>query len=366
MTEPHAVVLAGGSGSRFWPASRTSRPKQLLPLVGDVPLIRTTIERLDGLVAPERTWIVTNPIQADGIRAALPEFATARLVVEPEARDTGPSIALAAARIDAAAPGAPFVVLPADHVIEPRDRFHAIVRRGIEIARDDATLVTFGITPTHPAIGYGYIERGAVIDAGSPGAGSPPVWRVARFREKPDPATAEAFVDAGFLWNSGIFVWTARAILAAMDAGAPELATSARRMLAAARRGDGRELEAAFRQAPRTSVDFAVLEHAPHIAVVEADLAWSDVGSFVALSAVAPTDANGNVCSLHGGADATTVDSQDCVVYAEGARTVALLGTRDLVVVAVGDAVLVCPRHRADEIRRVVHRLRETGRADLL
>ena len=235
--------------------------------------------------------------------------------------------------------------------------FCAMLRRGAEIAADGRTLVTFGIVPTEPATGYGYVEPGEAIDHAEPRA-----RRVARFREKPDLETAREFVASGnMLWNSGIFVWSTHALLAAMDVGSQRLAACTRAMLDAARAGDSDALVAAFSRTPRKSVDYAVLENAPEIAVVDANIEWNDVGSFLALGDVAPADADRNVQSLHDGASFAGVDTSDCVVYAEGPRTVVLLGAENLVVVAVDDAILVCPKDRAHELKRVVAHLREQG-----
>lgn len=361
-TDLHAVIMAGGSGTRFWPASRHDRPKQLLPLAAGKTLIEATVDRLAPLVPEERRWIVTNPTQAAKIATTLPSFPSSQIIVEPAPRDTAACIALTVARLEARSPGAVVAVLPSDHLIRPTERFVELLERGVEVASDRRTLVTFGIKPTWPATGFGYIEPGAPLVDGPPGSHS-----IARFREKPNLGTAREFIASGrFLWNSGIFVWTTDALLAAMDVGSPALAACTRRMIDAARDGDEDAVAEAFDQAPRTSFDFAVMEKAPHAAVVEADYEWSDVGSFLALDTVVPPDDKGNVLALFDGADSSLLDARDCVVYAEGPRTVALLGTNDLVCVAVGDAVLVCPKHRIDDMKSLVQQLRDEGRDALL
>jgi mannose-1-phosphate guanylyltransferase len=358
----HAIIMAGGSGTRFWPASRKRRPKQFLPLARGRSLLAATIERARAVAGPERTWIVTNAAQAAALPEVLEDFPAEQVIVEPQARDTAPCVALAAAHVDSREPGAVMAVMPADHLIEPMEDFVALLERGAAIAADGRTLVTFGIPPARPATIYGYIERGAPFDRRDPTA-----FRVARFREKPDLPTAREYVASGrFFWNSGIFVWTAQAILAAMEAGNAELAAATRAMLDAARAGDAAALERAFRSAPATSVDYAVMEKAPRVAVVQADLSWNDVGSFLNLAPVAPPDADGNVTLLHGGGTAITHEARDCVIWAEGERTVALFGVQDLVVVAVDDAVLVCSKARAEELKALVGKLEQTGRQDLL
>lgn len=362
MPSLHAVIMAGGSGTRFWPASRNARPKQFLPLANGKPLLQAAIDRVEGIAGAARTWIVTNPVQAAALPTVVPQFARGQVIVEPEARDTAPCVALAVARIAAIDPQAVMVVLPADQVIEPTAEFHRMVARAAAIAGDGRTLVTFGVKPTFPATGYGYVEAGEPIDSQQPAA-----RRVERFREKPALEVAQQFLAAGnFLWNSGIFVWSVAAIRAAMQVGSPELAQACDAMTAAIRAGDDRALEAAFRSAPKKSVDYAVMEHAPHVAVVDATVRWDDVGSFPALTAVAAPDAQGNAVLANGGASAVLLRSSDNVVYAEGKRTIALLGVKDLVVVAVDDAVLVCPKDRAQDVKAILEQLKAEGRTELL
>lgn len=362
MSSLHAVIMAGGSGTRFWPASRATRPKQFLPLARGKVLIQATIDRLAGLCDKGNVWIVTNPIQARALGKLLPEFPRDRIVIEPEARDTAPCVALATATIANVDPRATMIVLPADHVIEPVTEFHRMLTRGASIAADDRTLVTFGIKPTHPATGYGYVECGAPRDAGTPRA-----FAARRFREKPDLATAQQFVaHGGFLWNSGIFVWTVPAIRAAMSHGNEALGAACDRMTAAIGKGQRASVTRAFRQAPKTSIDYAVMEKAAQVAVVEATVQWDDVGSFPAIESVGVGDDARNFALLVAGASQIALHSQGNVVYAEGKRTVALFGVQDMVVVAVGDAVLVCPKSRAGDLKALVEHVRAQGRADLL
>ena len=362
MTQVQAVILAGGSGTRFWPAGRRLRPKQLLPLADGQTLLRATVERVAPLCGRDSIWIATSADLAAAVRAELPELDSRRILVEPEARDTAPCAALAAACVDAAVPGAPIAMLPSDHLVAPEAQFRKLLARGAELAADGTTLVTFGIRPTFAATGYGYVEPGEQIDERSPKA-----CRVLRFREKPDRATAEAFLASGrMLWNSGMFVWTARALHAAMTQTAPELAAAAAAMASAASRGDVAALEAAFCRAPRGSIDFAVMERAPRVAVVEAELDWNDIGSFAALSAVVAPDAFGNVVSSHSGSRVVTMDSRDCVIHGEGPGVIALLGVHDLIVVRVGDALLVCAKDRAEDVKRLQTELRARGCEDVL
>jgi mannose-1-phosphate guanylyltransferase len=357
----HAVIMAGGSGTRFWPASRTTRPKQFLPLAHGESLIKATVDRVRDLAGVEQTWIVTNPPQAEGMLKLLETFPREQIIIEPAARDTAPCVALAAATIEARDPGATMVVMPADHLIEPEDAFHGMLRKGEKLAADNETLVTFGITPTHPATGFGYIELGNQHPMDSD------AWQVLRFREKPDLATAQTFAESGqFLWNSGIFVWNYASLLRAMRIANPELAASTETMLTAARAGDSAAIDAAFTSVPKTSVDYAVMEKADKVAVLRADFTWNDVGSFAALGAIEKPDTYGNVSLSFRSADSLIHQSENCIVYGEGPRTVALFGVSDLVVVQTDDAVLVCPRNRAEELKELIQAMRHAGRTDLL
>lgn len=358
----HAVVMAGGSGTRFWPASRLRRPKQFLPLADGAPLLCATLDRLRGLVPPDRVWIVTNPAQLPGLRRLLPKFPAARILVEPEPRDTAPCLALAVAAIGNQDPAARLVLLPADHRIAPVTRFQRILRRGLELCRDDRRLVVFGIRPTFPATGFGYIQRSAALDRKQPAAHA-----VRRFREKPSLATAKRLLARGdHLWNSGMLAGSVAALRAAMAAHCGPLHAATDQLAAALAAGSRRRLVQAFAAAPRTSIDYAVLEHCADLAVVEAALDWDDVGSLPALAAIGDRDRDQNAAVLATGASLLQLGSRDNLVYAEGPRTVALFGVADLVVVAVDDAVLVCPRHRAQDLKQLVEHVRAAGRGDLL
>lgn len=362
MASVHAVIMAGGSGSRFWPASRQTRPKQLLPLAHGNTLIAAAIERLGGICPRENIWVVTNRSQKKAVGKLLLDFPIDQVLIEPEPRDTAPCIAFAMATIAAREPDATLVVVPADQIIEPVEEFERMTRRATALADDGETLVTFGILPTHPATGYGYIELGEPIDKALPRA-----FAAKEFHEKPDKEKAQQFIDSKkFWWNSGIFVFQIPAMQRAFAEHEPLLATATDRMLKAIQSQNRSSLTRAFKQAPKSSIDFAVMEKARQITVVECTAQWDDVGSFPALARIIPKDATGNHVSLHEGADATTLLSEGNIVYAEGKRTVALFGVDNLVVAAVGDAVLVCPKERADDLKMLIEHLRAQGRQDLL
>ena len=346
--EVFAVIMAGGSGTRFWPASRRLRPKQFLPISGGRAMIAETRERLERLVPPERILVVTAESQIDLVREALPEIPRENVLPEPLARNTAPCIAFAAHEIARRSRDSIQIVLPSDHVIRPREAFERTLAVAIEEAASGDVLVIFGVRPDHPATGYGYIEAGRELHARN----GIPVLAVERFVEKPDRARAEKYLAGGrHLWNSGMFVWRTSAIQAALRAHAPLITQGFDRM------DGGAELEEVYAELPSVPVDTAVLERARNIRMLPIDYSWSDVGSWAALSETREPDASGNFSSLSGGAALVAEDAQGCVVYAEKDELIALIGVRDIVVVRAGDATLVCPRERAQDVRRIVDRL---------
>jgi mannose-1-phosphate guanylyltransferase len=345
----YALILAGGSGTRFWPASRRARPKQFLAIAGERPMIAETRARLAGLVPDERVLVVTSGEQAPLVREALPELPPENVLTEPCARNTAACIALAAFEVERRDPDSVQLVLPADHVIRPPERFRATLSAAAAEARRSHRLMTLGIQPTYPATGYGYIELGERLGE----ADGLPVHAVARFVEKPELERAREFLGSGrFRWNAGIFVWETAAILEAFAQHAPEIHGALRGRPAA------EELARLYPTLPALPVDRAIMERAENRGVIPIDFAWSDVGSWPSLAEVLELDAEGNCAS--GGARLLAEDSAGCVVYGEGGA-VALIGVQDLVVVHAGGATLVCPKDRAQDVRRIVERLEEEG-----
>jgi mannose-1-phosphate guanylyltransferase len=347
-----AVVMAGGSGTRFWPASRRARPKQFLPVWGGRAMIAETCARLAGLVPWDRVLVVTAANQAELVARALPELPRENILAEPAARNTAPCVAFAAEEILRREPEAVQVVLPADHVIRPTASFQRSVAAAAAEARESSALVIFGVRPDRPATGYGYVEAGATVGTRD----SIPVYSVTRFVEKPSRARAEEFLAAGrFLWNSGMFVWSTRAIRAALELHAPAIAQGFARVAA------GEPLARVYPALPGVAIDVAVLEQARNVRMLPIDYEWSDVGSWSALPELHARDRDGNWPVLAGGARLVAEDAQGCLAYAEGDEVIALVGVRDLAVVRAGNATLVCPIERAQDVKRIVERLAGDG-----
>ena len=352
----HAVVMAGGSGTRFWPKSRRNRPKQLLNLAGDGTMIQQTVWRIGNLVPAERVWIITGADQAEGVRSQLPEVPTGNVVAEPCPRDTAPCVGLAAAMILRSDPDAIMAVMPADHVISPAITFQKTLAAAVSVLEDDPTaFITLGVKPTRAETGYGYIERGESL-ASRDGIA---VHRVKQFREKPDRQTAEAFLaDGRFAWNAGIFVWKAKAILDAIKTHRPGLALAIERIA----KTFGTPEEAAtlaleFPRMERIPIDKAVMEKAENVLVLEVTYDWSDVGDWRSLAEILPTDAQGN--TIQGPIRA--IDSKGSILIADDNHLIATLGVEDLVVIQSGSATLVAKRDQLDKLKALVEGLDEAG-----
>jgi mannose-1-phosphate guanylyltransferase len=348
----HAVIMAGGSGTRFWPKSRRDRPKQLLRLFGAETMLQQTVARIEPLVARERITIVTGADQAAATRAQLPGIPEQNVIAEPCPRDTAPCVGLAAGIIAERDPDGTMLVMPADHVIEPAAAFRATVQAALEVVDlDPTTLVTFGIKPTRPEAGYGYIERGALLEERN----GIPVYRVVQFREKPDRTSAERFLAAGnFMWNSGIFVWRARTILEQLGAQRPRLTQGLSEILRARGTRDERAtLERLFPQLERIPIDKAVMEHAPNVRVLQVAYEWNDVGDWRALASLLEPDASGN--ALQGAVIAR--DTANSIIISDDGGLVATLGVEDLVIVHSGKATLVAKKDQLDKLKALVEGL---------
>jgi mannose-1-phosphate guanylyltransferase len=354
----HAVIMAGGSGTRLWPLSRAERPKQLLDVVADDAggngahsLLVDAFDRLRAVLPAERIWVCTAARYGEQVRAALPDLAADRLILEPVARDTANAVGLTAALVADADPDAELAVVSADHVIRPVDRFAATLTTAYDaLAVRPHSLVTLGITPTSPATGFGYVQRGAPTEV-------PGVAEAAAFREKPDRETAVSYLKSGeYLWNSGMFVWRAQTVLDALADHLPESAEGLRRIVAAPA-GPARNaaLTEIFPSLPKISVDYAVLEPAAaepgRVLVADLDVDWLDVGSWPALAHTLENDATGNaVRGL-----AVVLDGSGNIVFSDDPdHLVALVGVCDSVVVHTADVTMVCPVSDAERVKQLL------------
>lgn len=359
----YPVVMAGGSGTRFWPLSRRSRPKQFLALAGDTPLLAATVGRLPPLAAPRETYVVCGPKHAAAARRMLPALPRENFIVEPCARNTAPCVGLAAIHVAAQDPRGVIAMLPADHHIGRPEAFREALAAAARLA-EAGSIATIGIRPSRPETGYGYLKLGPRLVARGRGKKKLGAHKVERFVEKPDVVTAARYLaDGSYLWNSGIFVFRADVILEEIARAMPVLGEQ----LAAIRKtigtpAYGRTLKRVFPDCPSISIDYGVMEKSQRIAVVPADFGWSDVGSFAALPDVRPTDHLGNVAE----GDALVIDGRNNVVLAGKERPVAVIGLDDVVVVDAGDAILVCRRDRAQDVRKAVDELGRRGREELL
>ena len=358
----HAIVMAGGSGTRFWPASRAVLPKQLLPLAGERTLLEDTVDRLDGLVPPDRVLVVTSARLIPAVRRQLPLIPEQGLVGEPCKRDTAPCIGLAALLVSRHDPQAIMAVMPSDHVIQPADRFAAAIRQAAAlVAESPGRLVTFGIRPTYPAESFGYIQQAAPLPAGP---GDAPVHAVAQFREKPPAHVAQEYLAAGtFLWNAGIFVWRADTILEALAARQPECLEHLRRIVAAWDTPDRDSVFAAeFAAIKGISIDYAVLEQARDVVVIEAPFAWDDLGGWSAVARQRGGDAHGNtLVGKH-----LDIDSRRTIVHTDADHLVVTMGLEDMLVVHTPDATLVAHRRCEESVRKVVAELETRGWTEYL
>src|SRR5262245_285313 len=347
----YALILAGGSGERFWPLSRRARPKQLLRLVSDKTLLEETLGRLEDLVPNERTLILTNAEQETAVRKLLGSFPKENIIAEPAKRDTAAAVALGTGWAVVRDHAATMLVLPADHVIANRVAFQDTLALAADAAEETGELVTIGIKPTWACPGYGYIEQGKPVRLRKR-PDNDAIHRVVRFREKPNRDLAESFLRKGnFRWNAGMFVWTVPTVLREFNRHAPELADFISQLRAP--ENFEKALRERFSELPRISFDYAIMEKADRVLVVEAGFDWDDIGSWRAVANYFEKDKRGNAANRA----ITAVNSSNNIVFEENGTTIALLGVHDLIVVRTPDALLVCHRHDAERIKELIGKL---------
>jgi mannose-1-phosphate guanylyltransferase len=350
----HAMIMAGGGGTRFWPRSRSARPKQFLSFSGERTLLQGTLDRIEAQVPRERTWVITGAAHRAQAVTQLPELDSDRIVGEPEGRDTAACIGLGAALIAKHDPNGVMIVMPADHAIEPAQEFRRAVHAAEQLAEGNPqALITFGIPPTYPATGYGYIHRGEPF-AQRQGI---PAYRVKQFKEKPKFPEAEKYVQSGeYYWNSGIFVWKVSTILDELTRNKPRLTEGIQRIADAW--GTPRQEEifrSEYAKAEKISIDFAVMEKAREVLVVQAPYQWDDVGSWLALERRNPQDKDGNtIQALHVG-----VKTSKCVIVADKDHLIATAGVSDLIIIQDGNATLIASRQDEGTVKDIVEILKK-------
>jgi mannose-1-phosphate guanylyltransferase len=374
------VILAGGSGTRFWPRSRRAHAKQVLALDGEKTMIQQTLERLLPLAAADDVWVITNKLLSAVIAEQLPRVPRSNILAEPVARNTAPACALAAFLLELIEPETVLGIFPSDHVIRNQARFAEVIRAGVKLAASGERIVVLGVPPTRAETGYGYIELGDAVDAASVPCGNVPVRRVKRFTEKPGLAQAKEFVASGnYAWNGGIFLWSARTLANAIREHCPEMAPLLEK-IAAAHATSPAQFKRIFAEVyplcQNISIDYAVLEprstkgeRGSEIYCLPADFAWNDLGSWAALyeHRAGTTSIENAMVNISDGASAQSVviDAHGNYVYALG-KVVALIGVNNLVVVETTDALLITTRERSQDVGKAVAELKARGRDDLI
>jgi mannose-1-phosphate guanylyltransferase len=354
----HPVIMAGGSGSRFWPRSRRRRPKQLIRLLGEGSMIQQTVSGLQTSFPPESFLIMTNAAQAEEVRRQLPQFSAAQTVAEPVGRDSAACIGLAALILLDQDPGAAMLVVASDLILSPAEEFVRCVAEAERIALQEKTLVAFGVKPTIPSEQFGYIRRGERLPS-DPSRDAPPTFRLAHFKEKPTTQQAQEFLRTGeYYWNCGNFVWRAADILEAIRQHLPELHAGLEKIRPAI--GTAQQERVVAREYPtltRISIDYGVMQKATNAVVVEMALVWDDLSTWNALARHHDQDEQGNVVmARHAG-----IDTRGCILAAEDGHLIATVGVKDLIVVQTPDATLICDRSRAADVKALVELLRARG-----
>lgn len=349
MAKRFVVIMAGGKGERFWPASRLKRPKHLLPIVGDKPMLTQTVDRLEGFIESGNIFVITNAEQLEGVRHACPSLPQENLVAEPEGRDTAAAVGLAMLLIKQKDPEASLAMLPADAFIQDYKGFQRALEVAFVASEEGSRLVTIGITPTEPATGYGYVQKGERITQ----IEGVDLFKVAEFKEKPNIETAQTYVESGnYFWNAGMFVWSVGAISEALALFTPKLKAGLDEIEDRLGKGEGLNalLATLYPKLEKISIDFAVMEKASNVFTLAATFDWDDVGAWPAIERHFPKDESGNVAD----GDAAFVGSSGNIAVAPKGHLLALIGVDDLIVVHTKDATLVCKKDESHRIKELV------------
>ena len=348
----HAVIMAGGSGTRFWPKSTRNKPKQFLSLFGDQTMLQNTVGRIEPIIPAERVWIITNDRYVKLVQEQLPNVPEQNIIGEPVAKNTAPCVAAAAGLIEQQDDDATMVVLPANHLIADPEAFQSVVQAGAEKARQSEALVTIGIKPTRPETGYGYIEfdkeSGEAIDEHE-------AKKVKQFREKPDITTARQFIYASrFLWNSGMFIWTTKTIVEQFQKHQPGIAQALDELQTNLGDSNNEAVNKFYHACPSISVDYGIMEKAENVYVIPGDFGWNDVGSWKALYELSEKDQNDNVRKSE---HAVTEKASGNIIHSKSDKIVALVGVENLAVVETDNAILVCNLDNAQGVKQIVNKL---------
>lgn len=353
MTNRYVVIMAGGRGERFWPESRLARPKQLLPIVGEKAMLTQTVDRLKGLVDAKDVFVITNAEQRDAVLDVCPDLDPAKVIGEPMGRDTAAAVGLAAVLVRRENPHATFAMLPADAVIHDSEGLCATLKTAFEAAEANPVLATIGITASFPATGYGYIQQGDALGEYS----GRTVFNVKRFVEKPDLDTAQGYLDSGdYFWNAGMFIWSVPTIVTELEKSTPTLWGALQAIDTGLAAGEGIDalLAEHYPNLEKISVDYAIIEKATNVVMVESGFDWDDVGDWPAVERHYPADDNANV--LRGNVELES--SKGNIVFSrDEGHLIALLGVEDLIVVKTEDATLVCHKDKAQEIKNIVKKI---------
>lgn len=355
----YAVIMAGGIGTRFWPRSRQTHPKQLLKIIGDRSLIQSTIDRLNPLIKHENVIVVSTTLQAEEIKRQLPFLKPENLIIEPKGKNTAPCIGLAALFIKRIDPEAVMAVLPADHTIKKEQQFKQVLVVAEQVAQQKDCLVTIGINPTYPSTGYGYIQFNDKIDE----IEGMPVYKVKTFAEKPDIKTAERFINSGdFLWNSGMFVWKTKTILKEIEEALPEMYDGLLEIeKSLGTKSQNEVINKVYCQIKSISIDYGVMEHTRNVNILKGDFGWSDIGSWEEVYQILEKDEHKNVSiGSH-----FLKNSSGCLIDAPD-KFVATLGVEDLIIVETEDALLICQRDKAQAVKELVESMKRKEQTQYL
>jgi mannose-1-phosphate guanylyltransferase len=355
----YAVIMAGGSGTRLWPRSRKKKPKQLLDIVSSKTMIQETVDRLSEIVDSDRVIVVVGDVYAKEIDQQLALVPTENILIEPQGKNTAPCIGLAAVHARARDKDAVMIVLPSDHLIKNTTRFRNVIKAAAGVAQKGKSLVTIGIEPEFPETGYGYVQIGNKVDS----IRGEDVYKVVAFKEKPTPAVAKKFLKSGkYMWNSGMFVWKADTVLAQIKTHLPKLHKGLMKIEASLGKDtEQKVLEKVYDSIEGESIDYGVMEKAKEVMLLKGDFGWNDIGSWAAMEQLWPKDTDGNFLD----ADVVSIESSGNIIHSTK-KLVAVIGLKDIVIIETEDALLVCAKDRAPDVRRAVDELKERGLEDYI